>query len=72
MYGFSLQWALIKSYGIANGTELLVRTRRLTDPKLVGKRSEDTGLFLYEMLFTGIDTERGRRALAKVCTCEEF
>ncbi|KXL43646.1 hypothetical protein M433DRAFT_146255 [Acidomyces richmondensis BFW] len=65
-FGFSLQWALIKSYAIANGTQLLVRTRRLTDEKIVGKRGEDTGIILYEVLFSGIDTERGRRALAKM------
>lgn len=46
-FGFSLQWALIKSYAIANGTQLLVRTRRLTDEKIVGKRGEDTGIILY-------------------------
>lgn len=66
MFGFSLQWALIKSYGIATGTEILVKTRRLTDERMVGKRSEDTGLFLYELLVTGIDTTRGRTALAKM------
>lgn len=66
MFGFSLQWALIKSYGIANGTELLVRTRRLTDERTVGTRSEDTGMFLYELLVTGLDTPRGHAALAKM------
>ena len=66
VYGFSLQWALVKSYGIANGTQLLVQTRRLTNEKVIGKRSEDTGIFLYELLITGIDSERGLRALSKM------
>lgn len=66
MYAFSTQWALIKSYGIASGTKLLVQTRRLTNEKTVGKRSEDTGVILGEILIQGIDSERGMLALSKM------
>ncbi|KIV93320.1 hypothetical protein PV10_04540 [Exophiala mesophila] len=66
MWGFGTQWALVKSYGIANGTKLLVQTRQLTDEKTVGKRAEDTGVFLGEILVMGVDSERGMRALAKM------
>lgn len=66
MYAFSTQWALIKSYGIASGTKLLVQTRRLTNEKTVGKRSEDTGVILGELLLQGLDSERGLLALSKM------
>jgi hypothetical protein len=66
MYAFSTQWALIKSYGIASGTKLLVQTRRLTNEKTVGKRSEDTGVILGEILIQGLDSERGLMALSKM------
>lgn len=66
MWGFGTQWALVKSYGIANGTKLLVQTRQLTDEKTVGKRAEDTGVFLGEILVSGVDSDRGMRALAKM------
>ncbi|KAF9893848.1 hypothetical protein FE257_010018 [Aspergillus nanangensis] len=66
MHGFGTQWALVKSYGIASGTKLLVQTRRLTTPSKVGKRSEDTGVLLGEVLISGIDSPRGREALAKM------
>jgi len=66
MYGFGVQWALIKSYGIANGTKLLVQTRQLTSKVTVGKRAEDTGVFIYEILVSGIDSDRGLRTMAKM------
>ncbi|KAL3443574.1 hypothetical protein BJX65DRAFT_298215 [Aspergillus insuetus] len=66
MYAFSTQFALIKSYGIASGTKLLVQTRRLTTESKVGKRSEDTGVLLGELLVSGIDSPRGLVALSKM------
>lgn len=66
MYGFGTQFALVKSYSIASGTKLLVQTRRLTTPSRVGKRSEDTGVLIGELLVSGIDSARGREALAKM------
>lgn len=66
MIGFSTQWALIKSYAVPSGTQLLVDTRQLSSPKNVGKRAEDTGLILGEILINGVDSERGSTALAKM------
>ncbi|KAL4897888.1 hypothetical protein BDV59DRAFT_51593 [Aspergillus ambiguus] len=66
MYAFSTQFALVKSYSIASGTKLLVQTRRLTTLSRVGKRSEDTGVLIAELLVSGIDSARGREALAKM------
>lgn len=65
-FAFSTQWALIKSYGIASGTKLLVQTGRLTNTAIVGKRSEDTGAILGEILVEGLDSSRGLRALSKM------
>jgi len=66
MFLFGTQWALIKSYGIASGTKLLVQTGRLTNKATVGKRSEDTGALLGEVLFESIDSKRGLVALSKI------
>ena len=46
----STQWALIKTYSIARGTRLLVKTRQIGSLQCVGRRAEDTGVFLSEMI----------------------
>jgi len=66
LFGFGTQWALIKSFGIASGTPLLVATRQLSDPARVGRRAEDTAVFVTEMLVGDIDSARGRTALARL------
>ncbi|KAH8900243.1 hypothetical protein GQ53DRAFT_869641 [Thozetella sp. PMI_491] len=66
LFVFGTQWALVKSYGIASGTPLLVKTRQLADPSKVGKRAEDTAVFISEFLAGDLDSERGRLAMAKL------
>ncbi|KAI1772263.1 hypothetical protein F4818DRAFT_180839 [Hypoxylon cercidicola] len=66
LFYFGTQWALVKSYGMATGTPLLVRTRQLCDPARVGRRAEDTAVVLLELLVGDIDSERGRRAAARL------
>ncbi|KAF2115767.1 hypothetical protein BDV96DRAFT_574445 [Lophiotrema nucula] len=66
LFGFGTQWALIKSYGIATGTPLLVKTRQLANPATAGKRAEDTGVLIGEFLVGDIDNERGRLAMSKL------
>ncbi|KAI6082259.1 hypothetical protein F4821DRAFT_218786 [Hypoxylon rubiginosum] len=66
LFYFGTQWALVKSYGMATGTPLLVRTRQLCDPSRVGRRAEDTAVLLLELLVGDIDSERGRRAAARL------
>lgn len=66
MYFFGTTWALVKTYGIASGTALLVQTRQLTTEEKVGKRAEDTGVFISEFIIGSVDSERGLRALSKV------
>ncbi|KAL3464017.1 hypothetical protein BJX64DRAFT_298711 [Aspergillus heterothallicus] len=65
-YALSTQFALLKSYAIPSGTRLLVATRRLTSPRLVAKRSEDTAIFITELLTSGLDTPRGLATLSKM------
>lgn len=65
-FAFGTRWALIKSYGIQGGSQLLVDTRQLSSSKNVGKRTEDTATILYEMLIAGIDSDRGSKALSKM------
>ncbi|KAI1402779.1 hypothetical protein F4819DRAFT_263982 [Hypoxylon fuscum] len=66
LFYFGTQWALVKSYGMATGTPLLVRTKQLCDPTRVGRRAEDTAILLLELLVGDIDSERGRRATARL------
>lgn len=66
MFVFGTSWALVKTYSIASGTSLLVQTGQLASPSTVGKRAEDTGVFIGEFVIGSADSERGMRALAKV------
>ncbi|KAI0887796.1 uncharacterized protein GGS22DRAFT_154307 [Annulohypoxylon maeteangense] len=66
LFYFGTQWALVKSYGMATGTPLLVKTRQLCDPSRVGRRAEDTAILLIELLCGDLDSERGRRAMARL------
>jgi hypothetical protein len=49
-----------------NRTSLLVQTRQLTTEDKVGKRAEDTGVFIGEFIVGSVDSERGLRALSKM------
>ncbi|KIW06506.1 uncharacterized protein PV09_02939 [Verruconis gallopava] len=62
----STQWALIKTYSIARGTRLLVKTRQIGSLKCVGRRAEDTGVFLAELIAGDMDEIRWMEALSKV------
>ncbi|KAI2607966.1 hypothetical protein GGR54DRAFT_618950 [Hypoxylon sp. NC1633] len=66
LFYFGTQWALVKSYGMATGTPLLVRTRQLCEPARVGRRAEDTAILLVELLVGDLDSERARRATARL------
>lgn len=66
LFYFGTQWALVKSYGMATGTPLLVQTRQLCDRQRVGRRAEDTAVLLIELLIGDLDSERGRVATARL------
>ncbi|KIW71709.1 hypothetical protein PV04_03844 [Phialophora macrospora] len=66
IYAFSGQFSLLKTFTIASGTGLLVKTRQLGSSMNVGRRINDTGLITTEFVIGSMDSERGSRALAKM------
>ncbi len=60
----SLEFALFRTFGVAKGTPLLVRTGEFT--QRTQKRYDDTVLILAEILENGYDSERGRTALRRM------
>ncbi|OCT54626.1 hypothetical protein CLCR_02983 [Cladophialophora carrionii] len=66
IYAFSGQFSLLKTFTIASGTGLLVKTRQLGSSANVGRRINDTGLITTEFVVGSLDSERGSRALAKM------
>jgi hypothetical protein len=60
----ALELALLRTFGIAKGTPLLVATGELTER--TQKRYDDTVLILAEILENGIDHARGRAALRRM------
>lgn len=66
MNATATQYGLLKTYGIASGTKLLVQTRQIGSQEKVGKRVEDTVVLLSEIVVGDMDSERARRALSKV------
>ncbi|KAF1812517.1 hypothetical protein P152DRAFT_458356 [Eremomyces bilateralis CBS 781.70] len=64
--GFGTQWALVKSYAVPAGTKLLVKTGLLACPATAGKRAEDTGAIIGELIANGLDSDRALKANAKM------
>ncbi|KYF52475.1 hypothetical protein BE08_37830 [Sorangium cellulosum] len=60
----ALELALIRVFGIARSSRLLVRTGEFLER--TQKRYDDTVLILSEMLENGYDSERGRAALRRM------
>lgn len=60
----ALERALLRTFGIAKGTPLLVATGELTER--TQKRYDDTALILNEVLENGYDHPRGRAALKRM------
>ncbi|WP_437303477.1 oxygenase MpaB family protein [Sorangium sp. So ce388] len=60
----ALELALLRVFGIARSSRLLVRTGELLER--TQKRYDDTVLILSEMLENGYDSERGRAALRRM------
>ena len=60
----ALELALLRTFGIAKGTPLLVATGELTER--TQKRYDDTVLILAEILENGVDHPRGRAALRRM------
>ncbi len=60
----ALEFALFRTFGVAKGTPLLVKTGEFT--QRTQKRYDDTVLILAEILENGYDSERGRTALRRM------
>jgi hypothetical protein len=60
----ALEFALFRTFGIAKGTPLLVKTGEFVER--TQKRYDDTVLILSEILENGYDSERGRTALRRM------
>jgi hypothetical protein len=60
----ALEFALFRTFGVAKGTPLLVKTGEFV--ARTQKRYDDTVLLLSEILENGYDSERGRAALRRM------
>jgi len=60
----ALELALLRTYGVAKGTPLLVETGELI--RRTQKRYDDTALILAEIQENGVDHPRGRAALKRM------
>ncbi len=60
----ALELALLRTFGVAKGTPLLVETGELT--RRTQKRYDDTALILAEIQENGVDHPRGRAALKRL------
>ena len=62
--GFSIIFALFKTYGIPSVSSLLVATGQLADVETASKRVADTGVLLLEFALNKPDSERTIQAIA--------
>ncbi len=60
----ALEFALFRTFGIPAVSRLLAATGEFTER--TRKRYDDTELILYEILENGMDSERGRQAIARM------
>lgn len=64
--GFSIIFALFKTYGIPSVSSLLVATGQLADVETASKRVADTGVLLLEFALNKPDSERTIQAIARM------
>ena len=65
-FGFSIIFALFKTYGIPSVSALLVATGQLADIETASKRVADTGVLLLEFALNKPDSERTIQAIARM------
>lgn len=66
MFNFSVGWAVVRSYGVPAASEVIAKTKRLTNVKTTGKRYEDSAIIMQGWFLHGIDSDHGLRTLSKV------
>ena len=64
--GFSIVFALFKTYGIPSVSSLLVTTGELSGPETASKRTADTGVLLLEFCLNKPSSERAIEAIARM------
>ncbi|KAF6227091.1 hypothetical protein HO133_008532 [Letharia lupina] len=65
-FGFSIIFALFKTYGIPSVSSLLVATGQLVDVETASKRIADTGVLLLEFALNEPTSERATQAIARM------
>ena len=66
LFGFSIVFALFKTYGIPSVSSLLVSTRELSGPETASKRTADTGVLLLEFCMNKPSSQRSTEAIARM------
>ena len=66
LMGFSIVFALFKTYGIPSVSSLLVKTGELSGPETASKRTADTGVLLLEFCLNKPSSDRANQAIARM------
>jgi hypothetical protein len=66
LMGFSIVFALFKTYGIPSVSSLLVRTGELAGMETASKRTADTGVLLLEFCLNKPSSDRATQAIARM------
>jgi hypothetical protein len=66
LFGFSIVFALFKTYGIPSVSSLLVSTGELSSPETASKRTADTGVLLLEFCINKPSSARSTEAIARM------
>jgi hypothetical protein len=66
LMGFSIVFALFKTYGIPSVSSLLVSTGELSGSETASKRTADTGVLLLEFCLNKPSSERSTEAIARM------
>ncbi|KAI9815243.1 MAG: hypothetical protein M1827_002723 [Pycnora praestabilis] len=64
--GFSIIFALFKTYGIPSVSSLLVSTGQLANPETASRRTADTGVLLLEFALNKPSSERTIQAISRM------
>lgn len=66
LFGFSIIFALFKTYGLPSVSSLLVATGQLADLETASKRIADTGVLLLEFALNAPTSKRATAAIARM------
>lgn len=66
LMGFSIVFALFKTYSLASVSSLLTTTGELSGPETASKRTADTGVLILEFCLNKPSSERSMEAIARM------